>query len=854
VGGDKVTNEHGRSVDIGIPLPDLKPPRIEDGFLKKAGEDVDVFLRRPRVLPLFLSSFASGVLLGANDFANAMGTTVGAGIIPLSLARVLAGSAVWYGGSFGGGETAATVKKGVWDIDRSVLTGDEIQRGLTFSILGATSWLIYATAKGFPVSTSQSAIGGLIGVGSVADALKENSISKLGSGVQFDKLKEVVESWIYAPATAAVLAPILYVALEPIYKRLQFSPAGYTAFKALQVATSTGVAYSIGRNDIANFTGPLAGGIDAMKSEDGSFKKTASVDQFLRMLGGIFVLVGIMNFSSKVVSTIGSTMLELNVAKAVAAEGATSLVVNAFSDMGLPISTSHTIMSAVLGLAIATNIQSIPLGFLGKIVGAWLLSVPVAALVSGGAYAVLASLSSIDRSAPPKPDDGVATSEAVGEGIARLDRVAKDVVEEGRHLKRFSPINGLLYAGRGIPINAVAGAVIADTVLRMAKDGPREAIAEGAKVGVEVIPVVGGIAQAADGIYALSNGASFWTNKEVEERDAWIDVASGVGWTLLDIFGVGILGKIFKGIKKARDVVKVARTVEEAEGAILRLEKTGEASHAAELVVEGSVEGGVGKGGALAKIRGFLQRTFLNGGVREKEEFRLALEGYRESSIATAVSQAMDRIGGGILQRALLKPGVSNAIERASASTLKELGVIHTYAEIRKLFPTQYFGSKQAALEWFSKMLESMEKNMGVAIAKKNPKYLEHAAVEALRESPLPKSVVNGMVKAASKNVPVGVFNLSESYARYIYKSRMLEAVDEVVKMYSHGLQRYGRMVLTAISEPLTLRLTMDAGRKALRPLWIFTREVFRPITKGWIDTINPFRFLKLLRKNSPAL
>lgn len=707
-----------------------------------------------------------------------------------------------------------------------------------------------------------------MGVGSIAEALKTNSPDKIGDGVHFEAVGRIAQSWVNSPILGGLFANIIYLGIHPVFKLTQFNPAGYWFWRGFQILTGASVAYSIGRNDLANFVGPLAGGLDASKSGSEKMASSASVSQALRMLGGMAILAGIFNFSRNVTSTIGSSVLELNYAKAVAAELSTALVVDYFSDKGVPVSTSHTIMGSVLGLALMTAPTQVPFRFIAKIGGAWLLSIPVSALVSGGLYAVTHAISNIERDMAARPVEGLHEHETAAVNIARADRALKDAA-----LARASLAMGrrssLMFAGRA-PFFAASGYLIGRTVQKMYREGLNEGVAEAAKIGVEIIPVAGGVAQAADGFYALSRGASWWTNVRKSPGEALTDIFSGAGWTLIDLFGVGILAKIFKGIRAAKRARGVVETLEGAEKAAAAFERTaGAAVNASQKAAEGMAEiERLRKAAAsaeealdaakkaMAAAEGRFERLtasvkrFMAGNRANaasgalKEAQRVALGDFRRLAVAQAVSDASTKAGGGRFVRMLLRPGVVAKIDRAAERSIRELSIKRNYDELLRLVRAEF----PDAAERVERVLE---RALPLALEKANPKVLERSARRALIAHGIPKGIAEGLLKGVEKRIPVGTFNLADAGSRTFFMNELEAAADAVGRVYSRPVKRYARMAMTVASEPLTLRMTFGGAAELLRTASNFlypVKVVFRELGRGWIDTVNPLRFLRFWR------
>lgn len=504
------------------------PPNIEKGFLSHLSGDVSTILNTPNLWLLTAGALAGGVGLGANDFANAMGTTVGSQVLTFGQARMVAGAATLYGATFGGQKTAESVKSNVWDVRETNLSATDTQNGMAAALIGSGLWIAIATRLGYPISTTQSTVGGLIGVGAIADAFKTNDSSRLFAGVKTDKLKEYGLSWLTSPTAGLAGGAAIYgLGLRWIYHLTEFRPAIARIWQVLPVLSGALVAYGIGGNDTGHIIGPLAGGIDADRIAGKGMAERSRVNQWLNALGAWFIITGMWNWGAKVTDTLGSKMGGMNPAKAVSAELATYLVVNYFRSKGIPISSSHTVVGSVVGVTVGSG-KIPPPFFLGRIAGAWLWSIPVSALFAGAGYAAWTSVSSVNRSAPARDSHDLGPSEDVAIALMRADRsvafAASFIVRNGGKdfVRRFARI------ARRLPLGALGFGLLARAVSKASKEGPVYASTEATKAAVELIPGIGGAVQAADGFHELHDGSSYLTNLKSTRGDAIADVVIGV--------------------------------------------------------------------------------------------------------------------------------------------------------------------------------------------------------------------------------------------------------------------------------------------------------------------------------------
>jgi inorganic phosphate transporter, PiT family len=153
-------------------------------------------------------------------------------------------------------------------------------------------------------------------------------------------------------------------------------------FAVLMIFTACSMAFAHGSNDVANAVGPLAAIVDVIQSGGQAVGEKASVPGWVLLLGAIGIVVGLATYGYKVIATIGKEITELTPSRGFAAELATAATVVGASAIGLPVSTTHTLVGAVLGVGLARGIGALNLGVIGKIFMSWLITLPVGAGLS----------------------------------------------------------------------------------------------------------------------------------------------------------------------------------------------------------------------------------------------------------------------------------------------------------------------------------------------------------------------------------------------------------------------------------------------------------------------------------------
>ncbi|WP_027591423.1 inorganic phosphate transporter [Pseudomonas sp. RL] len=384
--------------------------------------------------------------VGANDVANAMGTSVGSRALTIKQAILIAMVFEFCGAYFAGGEVTETIKNGI--LDATQIPPDLFILGMMSSLLAAGAWLMIASVKGWPVSTTHSIVGAVIGFGAVGVSV---------DAVNWGAIGPIVASWVVTPFMSGVIAFGLFMSVQalimntdnPFQKAKRYVPVymfltGFMVsimtfskglkhvginlssaesmllsigvgllvaligiallsrikvdeeadkafhyasvekvFAVLMIFTACSMAFAHGANDVANAVGPLAAVVGAIQAGgDMLVGAKSAVPGWVLLLGAIGIVVGLATYGWKVIATIGKGITELTPSRGFAAELATATTVVAASALGLPISTTHTLVGAVLGIGIARGIGALNLGVIGKIFTSWLVTLPVGAAFS----------------------------------------------------------------------------------------------------------------------------------------------------------------------------------------------------------------------------------------------------------------------------------------------------------------------------------------------------------------------------------------------------------------------------------------------------------------------------------------
>ena len=383
--------------------------------------------------------------IGANDVANAMATSVGSKALTIKQAILVAAVFEFAGAVLAGGAVTGTIRKGIVDADLLSGTPELLVYGMLASLLAAGTWLLIASRNGWPVSTTHSIVGAIVGFAAVGIGVE---------AVQWGKVGTIVMSWVVSPLTAGVIAYLIYQSVQqlilrhanplerakryvPVYiffaaltmtlvtifkglshvglalsirdsyllaigialvvavvgayfirriqpnKKAEKSQHFVTVervFAILMVVTACGMAFAHGSNDVANAIGPLAAVIAIAQS--GVVASKSALPVWVLVLGGAGIVVGLATLGRHVIATVGERITQLTPSRGFAAELAAATTIVIASGTGIPISTTHTLVGAVLGVGVARGIDAIDLRVVGRIFVSWVVTIPAGAILA----------------------------------------------------------------------------------------------------------------------------------------------------------------------------------------------------------------------------------------------------------------------------------------------------------------------------------------------------------------------------------------------------------------------------------------------------------------------------------------
>ncbi len=441
--------------------------------------------------------------IGANDVANAMGTAVGSGALTLKRAVIIAAVLEFSGAFFLGTNVSETVRKGIISPEIFAAEPMYLVYGMMAALLAAGMWLQVASYFGWPVSTTHSIVGSVLGFGIVVGGMEAANWGKVG---------EIASSWIISPLLSGTMAffifrlirrkiffsinpvesakkltpylvffvfmiltlVLVFKGLKNLHLDLSFTNALFVAiivsvitafiskllvakikvveiqertkefqsskvvdsikkaiknltkahrvssgetqasignikdnlivvsrtmkhgeviehttseyqtvekiFAYLQILSTAFIAFAHGANDVANAVGPLAAVVSVLQT--GIVSLSTPVPIWILALGGVGIVIGLATWGWRVIETIGKKITELTPTRGFAAVFAAATTIVVASKLGLPISTTHTLVGAVLGVGLARGIGALNLSTVRDIILSWIITIPTGAVLA----------------------------------------------------------------------------------------------------------------------------------------------------------------------------------------------------------------------------------------------------------------------------------------------------------------------------------------------------------------------------------------------------------------------------------------------------------------------------------------
>ena len=384
--------------------------------------------------------------IGANDVANAMGTSVGSGAITIKQAIIIAAIFEFAGAFIAGGNVTKTIRKGIIDPTPILGNPEILVWGMLSALLAAALWLTIASWMGWPVSTTHSIIGAIVGFAMVGIGM---------DAVNWPKIGTIVISWVVSPMVGGTFSYLIMRSIQrfildtdtPFRNAQRYAPlyiffVGFlislvTLFKGLKhleielnipesfliavllgsivavigrylivrlkmqeaesvhdqftqierifgvmmLFTACAMAFAHGSNDVANGIGPMAAVVSIVQS-GGEMAQDSALPLWILILGGCGIILGLATLGYRVIQTIGTKITELVPTRGFSAELAAAATVVLASRTGIPVSTTHIAVGAVVGVGLARGIGALDLRVIGGIFMSWVITLPVGALLS----------------------------------------------------------------------------------------------------------------------------------------------------------------------------------------------------------------------------------------------------------------------------------------------------------------------------------------------------------------------------------------------------------------------------------------------------------------------------------------
>ena len=391
--------------------------------------------------------------IGANDVANALGTSVGSGAITIKTAIIVAAIFEFAGAALAGGSVTRTIRKGIIDPAQIVDRPELLIYGMLAALLAAGCWLAVASAKGWPVSTTHSIVGAIVGFAVAGIGLEAVAWGKIGL---------IVASWVVSPVLGGGFAFLLMLSIQklifnadrPFEAAVKWGPyyiflVGFvisliTLFKGLKhlkidlsipasflvasaigcavaiigrnairrvtvdeaadrefhfasvervfapmiVFTACAMAFAHGSNDVANGVGPLAAVYGLVKS-GGEVAQNLPMPFWILALGGIGIVLGLATYGYRVMRTIGGKITALTPTSGFCATVAAAITVVFASRTGMPVSTTHIAVGAVMGVGLARGFAALDLRVIGSIFASWVVTLPAGGLLAAAFFFML---------------------------------------------------------------------------------------------------------------------------------------------------------------------------------------------------------------------------------------------------------------------------------------------------------------------------------------------------------------------------------------------------------------------------------------------------------------------------------
>jgi PiT family inorganic phosphate transporter len=289
-----------------------------------------------------------GWSLGSNDAANCFGSAVSSRMVRFWAAALLCAVFVVIGALLEGRAGIETL---------AGLTQIDLEQAVVITVAAAATVTIM-TALELPVSTSQAALGAILGIGFIDQDVNLNGLGK------------VVACWFGTPVGAVLICAVLYKPISYVYNRLPLSVIrADMLLRAGLIVAGSYASYALGANNVANTTAVFVGA------------GMLTVFQ-AALIGGLSIALGVLTYSRGVMETVGRKLVRLDPFSALMVILAEGLTVHFFTIVGVPVSTSQAVVGGVLGVGLVKGVNTIKRKTLYGIFTGWFVTPPVACFIA----------------------------------------------------------------------------------------------------------------------------------------------------------------------------------------------------------------------------------------------------------------------------------------------------------------------------------------------------------------------------------------------------------------------------------------------------------------------------------------
>jgi len=323
------------------------------------------------LLIVFALAVAFDYVNGFHDTANAIATSVSTRALRADHAILMSATANFLG-ALTGTAVAKTISSGI----ATTPDGPPGQIIVAAALVGAITWNLITWRLGVPSSSSHALIGGLIGsvvAASGAGALKMDGI-----------LNKVVVPLVASPIIGITLGFLLMVVLLNVFRRMHPRKLN-DRFRRLQVVSAAFMAFSHGSNDAQKTMGVMTLALISA----GILPHDAKIPLWVILLAATAISLGTAGGGWRIIKTMGQRVVKLDPVHGFAAETTAATVILTASSLGMPVSTTHVISSAIMGVGSSDRLSAVRWGVAGNIITAWILTIPASGAVAWLAWEVL---------------------------------------------------------------------------------------------------------------------------------------------------------------------------------------------------------------------------------------------------------------------------------------------------------------------------------------------------------------------------------------------------------------------------------------------------------------------------------